>query len=328
MRVLVTGGSGFLGSHVAAALAAAGHAPLSFDMAPPGPEAKAILGGATVPYAAGLITDLARLMDVCRAEAVEAIVHSAGMVGLDTSLAQPAATYATNVMGLVNVCEVARQLDLKRLVHLSSNAAYHGGDGRPLRESDPVFSVARANPAAHYGTSKMAGEAIALAYADFHGLDLLVLRITAVYGFGMRTPMFIKPMVEQAILGRPVRFATGGPMKRDYTYVPDCAAAIVKALAIAPLAEGTQRVFNVSAGAARAAAEVAQIVRRVVPGADIEIGDTLTPLEAVNARMRASLDISAAATVLGWHPAFSLEQGVADYAARFRASIAAPEVVS
>lgn len=319
MRVLVTGGSGFLGSHVTAALAGAGHAAVSYDMAPPGPEARAVLGGAEIVHAAGQITDLARIMDVCRSERIEAIVHSAGMVGLETSLAQPAATYHTNLTGMVNVCEAARQLAMARLVYLSSNAAYHGGDGTPLKETDPVFSITKGNPAGHYGTSKMACEAIGLAYASFHDLDVLALRITAVYGFGMRTPMFIKPMVEGAVLGQPVRFATGGPMKRDYTYVPDCARAVACALACPPPADGAQRVFNIAAGQATSAADVAQIVRRVVPGADIEIGGTLSPLEEVNARMRASLDSSAARAALGWAPDFSLEQGIRDYAERFRA---------
>lgn len=326
MRVLVTGGSGFLGSHVAAALAAAGHGVVSYDMAAPGPEALATLasvGVGDVVQAMGQTTDLARLMDVCRTERIEAIVHSAGIVGLETSLAQPAATYHTNITGMVNACEAARQLGMARLIYLSSNAAYHGGDGSPLKETDAVFSVVQGNPAGHYGTTKMACEAIGLSYASFHGLDVLALRVTAIYGLGMRTPMFIKPMVEGAVLGRPVRFATGGPMKRDYTYVPDCARAVVRALAAPTPPEGAQRIFNVAAGQATAAAEVARIVRQVVPGADIEIGDALSPLEEVNARMRASLDISAARAVLGWAPDFTLEQGIRDYAERFRAFVGA-----
>lgn len=318
MRVMVTGGSGFLGSHLAAVLTRAGHEVAGYDMVAPGAEARAVLAGLDVEHVVGQMTDLARLMEVCRVGRVEAIVHSAGMVSLETSLAQPSATYNTNLMGMVNVCEVARQLGMARLVYLSSNAAYHGGDGSPLKEEDRVFSVAAANPAGHYGTSKMACEAIGLAYAGFHGVDFLALRITAVYGFGMRTPMFIKTMVEDAVLGIPVRFATGGPMKRDYTYVPDCAEAVARSLTSAARKPGEQRVFNISAGHARSAAEVADLVRQAEPGADIEIGDALTPLEEGNARMRASLDVSAARRALDWRPVWSLEDGIRDYAKQFR----------
>jgi UDP-glucose 4-epimerase len=319
MNILVTGGAGFLGSYVMAALAGAGHTPISFDVTGPGPEALAVFADGQARYRVGQVTDQARIFDVCRSEKIDAIVHAAGMVGLELSLAQPSATYQTNIMGTVNVCEAARQLGLRRVVFISSNAAYHQGAGGSLRETDSVFSVRQGNPAGHYGTSKMASEAVGLAYATFQGLDFLALRVTAVYGFGMRSPMFIKPMVENAVRGMPARFATGGPMKRDYTYVFDCASAVVRAIEMPSIREGTQRVLNVAAGAARTAAEVAQAVRRLIPEAQIEIGDALSPLEEINAKMRASLDIAAAKDILGWAPQWPLDDGIRDYAERFRA---------
>src|SRR5215204_1791924 len=117
-----------------------------------------------------------------------------------------------------------------------------------LVEADPPFSVRDGNPAGHYGTSKMAGEAIGLAYASFQDVDFISLRVTAIYGFGMRSPMYIKPMVENAVRGVPTRFATGGPMKRDYTHVLDCCEAIMRALDAPRWAEGEQRILNVAAG--------------------------------------------------------------------------------
>jgi nucleoside-diphosphate-sugar epimerase len=317
MNVLVTGGSGFLGAYLMAALPGAGHAPLCFDIAPPSPELLHVAPSLSSRLRPGQIGDLARLFEVCRTEKIDAIVHAAGLVGLAPSLEQPLAFYQTNVMGLVHVCEVARQLELRKVVAISSNAAYHAGDGDSLRETDPPFSVTAGNPAAHYGTSKLAGEAIGMAYATFHDLDFVALRITAIYGFGMRSPMYIKPMVENAVRGVPARFATGGPMRRDYTHVRDCCDAILRALE-AQVPAGEQRVLNVSAGKTHTAAEVAGMVRRVIPGADIQIGDTLTPLEAANVKMRAPLDIAAAKRVLGWSPQWPLEQGIAEYAERFR----------
>ena len=318
MNVLVTGGTGFLGGYVVAALEAAGHSTFAYDVAPPSPEMLAVAPALATCFRAGQIGDLARLFDVCRAEKVEAIVHAAGLVGLEASLAQPLAFYQTNIMGLVHVCEVARQLKLNKLIAISSNAAYHKGAGEKLVETDPPFSVTQANPAGHYGTSKMAGEAIGLAYASFQDVDFLALRITAIYGFGMRSPMYIKPMVENAVLGQPTRFATGGPMRRDYTYVLDCCDAIVLALAAPRLPAGAQRVLNVAAGQAHSAAEVATIVRKVIPAADIAIGDALTPLEADNVKMRSALDVSAARHQLGWSPKWPLEDGIRHYAERFR----------
>jgi UDP-glucose 4-epimerase len=321
MKVLVTGGTGFLGGYVMAALEKRGHEAFAYDIAPPGAKTQAVSPAIAAQFRAGQIGDIARLFDVCRNEKIEAIVHTAGIVGLEVSLEQPVATYQTNVMGLVNVCEVARQLRMRRVVFVSSNAAYHQGSGGSLVETDPAFSVSDGNPAGHYGTSKMAAEAIGLAYATFQALDFLSLRITAVYGFGMRSPMYIKPMVENAVLGRPTRFATGGLMKRDYTHVLDCSDGIMSALQAPRWTAGEQRIINIASGRARTAAEVASIVRDTIPGADIEIGDALTPLEEQNVKMRASLDVGAAKRLLNWSPKWSLEAGVSEYAEAFRRNV-------
>jgi len=320
MNVLVTGGAGFLGAYTMAALEAAGHTAFAYDVAPPTPDLLSVAPALSSRFRAGQIGDLARLFEVCRAEKIDAMVHAAGLVGLEPSLAQPLAFYQTNIMGLVHACEAARQLAMRKLIAISSNAAYHKG-GDKLVETDPPFSVTAGNPAGHYGTSKMAGEAIGLAYADFQDLDFVALRVTAIYGFGMRSPMYIKPMVENAVRGEPTRFATGGPMKRDYTHVRDCCDAIVLALNAPRSPHGAQRVLNVAAGRAHTAAQVAEIVRKVVPGADIAIGDALTPLEEQNVKMRAPLDISAAKRALGWSPNWPLEKGIREYAERYRAFI-------
>ncbi len=318
MNVLVTGGTGFLGGYIMTALLRQGHEAFAYDIAPPSADTLAVSPDIASRFRAGQINDIARLFAVCRSDKIEAIIHSAGMVGLESSLEQPIATYQTNIMGLVNVCEVARQMGMRRVVFVSSNAAYHKGSGATLVETDPAFSIRDANPAGHYGTSKMAGEAIGLAYAAFQDVDFLAIRITAIYGFGMRSPMYIKPMVENSVLGKPTRFATGGRMKRDYTHVLDCSDGIVTALMAPPWKAGEQRVINVASGNARTASEVAKIVRDTIPGADIEIGDELTPLEEQNVKMRTSLDIAAAKRLLNWSPQWPLEKGIAEYADTLR----------
>ena len=319
MNVLVTGGGGFLGGYAMSALAAAGHHTVAYDIAPPSKEMLAVAPSLASSCRSGSIDDIERLLEVCRAERIEAIVHTAGLVGLEPSLADPVAFYQTNIMGLVNVCEAARRLGIRKLVSISSNAAYHMGIGEKLKETDPPFSVTGANPAGHYGTSKMAGEAIGMTYAAFHDIDFLALRVTAIYGFGMRSPIYVKPMVEGAVLGKPVHFPTGGPMKRDYTHVFDCCDAIVMAVDAPRWQPGTQRILNISAGRTCTASEIAAIVRHVIPRADISIGNALSPLEQANVQMRAPLDISAAKQLLGWKPKWGVEDGIRQYADRFRA---------
>src|SRR3984885_1114809 len=230
MHVLVTGGAGFLGGYVMAALTKQGHKAFAYDIASPSAETLAVAPEAAASFRSGQIGDIARLFDVCRSEKIEAIIHTAGIVGLEVSLQQPVAIYQTNVMGQVNVCEVARQLQMRRVVFVSSNAAYHKGSGSSLVETDPAFSIRDGNPAGHYGTSKMAAEAVGLAYASFQDLDFLSVRVTAIYGFGMSSPMYIKPMVENSVLGRPTRFATGGRGKRGFSPVVGCSGGLVAPL--------------------------------------------------------------------------------------------------
>ncbi|UUZ77199.1 hypothetical protein LP414_07780 [Polaromonas sp. P1(28)-13] len=112
-------------------------------------------------------------------------------------------------------------------------------------------------------------------------------------------------------------------MMRDYTHVLDCCDAVVRAVDMPRLPAGAQRILNVAAGNVHTVAEVAAVVREVIPGADIELGMDLTPGEEANLRMRASLDVTMAGQVLGWAPRWSLEQGVREYADRFRRHLAA-----
>jgi nucleoside-diphosphate-sugar epimerase len=318
MNVLVTGGTGFLGGYVVAALRRAGHEPVAFDLAPPGPEMLAVAPDLAERFREGSTAEAACVLEICRSERIDAIVHAAARLGQAPSLQDPVGFYQTNVVGSLNVFEAARALGIKKLVSISSNAVYHSPRGERFTEDDRVFSISHATPAAHYGVSKLMGEAMGLVYADYHGLDFIALRVAAIYGFGMRFPLFIKPMIENAVRGLPTRLATGGPMRRDYTHVLDCSRAAALAVDLPPLAPGSQRVFNAAAGHVRSGREIAQVVRDVIPGADIEIGDRLTDLELANSRMRAPLDSTEAGRVLGWRPEWTIEDGVREYADRFR----------
>lgn len=318
MNILVTGGSGFLGAYLIAALRAEGHHVINFDIAPPRPDLSQIDCAASDQFTLGAVSDIDLLRNVCRNARIELIVHAAALLGFEPSVRGPDRFYEVNVMGFVNVCEVARQLHIDKVVLISSNAVYHAGAGKKLVERDMPFSVFHANPAAHYGTSKMAAEAIGMCYAEFHGLDFLAVRVTAVYGFGMRSPLHIKPMVENAIQGKPTRFASGGSMRRDYTYVLDCVDAVVRVVSAPRRPTGAQRIFNVSAGKILTVSQVADVIRTVIPEADIEVGSQLTPLEAANVRMRAPLDGASSQATFGWSSRWTIEAGIRDYVERFR----------
>ncbi|GAC1345709.1 MAG: hypothetical protein NVSMB27_08210 [Ktedonobacteraceae bacterium] len=128
----------------------------------------------------------------------------------------------------------------------------------------------------------------------------------------MRYPMYIKPMVENSVRKLPTRFATGGDMRRDYTHVKDVAQAVTKALDV-PASTLTQRIFNVGSGTMHSATQVAEAVRTLLPGANIEIGAGLSVLEQSDMQARGMLDLTAARQQLKYEPLYSLETGIRDY---------------
>ncbi|WP_277183602.1 NAD(P)-dependent oxidoreductase, partial [Caballeronia sp. BR00000012568055] len=104
MNILVTGGSGFLGSYVIAALESRGHRAFNFDLAPPQPDLLSLSPAGFETFRLGRIGDYDRLLEICRNEGIESIVHGAALLGLEPSLHRQKEFYATNVMGFVNVC--------------------------------------------------------------------------------------------------------------------------------------------------------------------------------------------------------------------------------
>ena len=318
MNVLVTGGAGFLGGYIMAALQRQGHEAFAYDIAPPGSRYAGSFTGHCHPFSSRADQRYRPAFRGLPRGKIEAIIHSAGMVGLEPSLEQPIATYQTNIMGLINVCEVARQLEMRRVVFVSSNAAYHKSSGAALVETDPAFSIRDGNPAGHYGTSKMAGEAIGLAYAE-----LSKSRFPRLARHRHLRLRYAQPNVHQADgreFGAWPADTVCDRWKNEARLHPlaDCSDGIVAALLAPPWKTGEQRVINVAGGSARTAAEVAKIVRDTISGADIEIGDDLTPLEEQNVKMRASLDITSAKRLLNWSPKWPLEVGIAEYAETFR----------
>ncbi len=313
-KVIVTGGTGFVGTYVCRMLAENSQEPVATGIEPFSDEMAFALGrqAGRVAFVPCDICDPVAVAAMCAEQRPDAIVHVAGYVGHELSLADPAKTYAINIGGTVNILEGARKAGIGKAVVISSNAVYQTKEYQPFDELHPITSIYVGNPNAHYGTSKMAGEQIGLAYYTFHGIDVTAIRITAVYGFGMRAPMFIKPMVEGAALGKRVAIASGGAMGRDYTYIEDTARGVVAVLN-ADTAKLRERVYNMSAGKLVSAAEIATILRRIIPGADVTIGAELSEIERANVEQRAALTSDAARRTFGYAPRYEIEEGIRDY---------------
>ncbi len=319
--IMITGGSGFLGTYVTCSLAERGDRVVIFDAVGPAP----VLAALTAPFeqqiefVRGQILDLAGLLRAVQQHKVERIFHAAALYDPPYSLDEPAITFQVNVTGTINVLEAARLLGVQRVVQSSSIAVYAPRQYEPINEQHPISLPSAGNPLGPYGASKAAAEIVGLTYYSTNGIDFVALRNSAIYGHGMRYPMYIKPMVENSVRGLPTRFATGGDMRRDYTHVKDITQAVIKALDVSASAL-TQRVFNIGSGSMHSAAQVAEMVRIVLPNADIEIGTGLSDLEQNDMRARGMLDLSAARQQLRYEPQYTLEAGIRDYVEMFRAA--------
>src|SRR5262249_43776003 len=224
--------------------------------------------------------------------------------------------------GSIHALEAARLFDVRRIVYFSSIGVLPARQYEPIDQSHPIFLPRDAVPTGVYGASKIAAEAFCFAYNQAFGVDFRTIRPSAVYGFGMQWPIFVKPMVEGAVRGEKVTFESGGPFPRDYTHASDV-AGLVAALLEAP--DDADRIFYGATGEPLVTAgEVARIVMELVPGSEIEIPDVLTEADQMELPYRGRLSIENNRTQLGWAPRFrSIRDGLADYVERYRAFLAA-----
>jgi nucleoside-diphosphate-sugar epimerase len=240
MRVLVTGAAGFIGSHLCERLLQAGHVVLGID--------------AFIPYYPRAIKEQnlepsrqSSRFTFCEADCrferlepfldgVDAVFHLAAMAGLLKSWSEFDLYTSCNLIGTQRLLEAARQFpDLKRLVYASTSSVYGrygtGDESLPLRPISP------------YGVTKLAAENLCRAYADEHGVPVVVLRYFSVYGPRQRPDMAYYRFIDALLRGRPLTVCGDGHQLRGNTFVTDCVEATLEALN-APAGE----TYNVGGG--------------------------------------------------------------------------------
>ncbi len=310
---LVTGGSGGIGVHLVKTLAEQGREVINYDISSPTPELQKFLNeqNNNITFVKGSILDLPNLVHVVKKRNVEKIVHMAAFFNPPESQQLPYFTYQVNVVGTLNVLEVSRIFDLKRIVNISTISVYPEKQYVPIDEKHPILIPGTAQPS-NYGVSKAAGEILGLAYWRNNGVNYVGLRFSAVFGYGIRRPAIIKEMVENSLRKKPIKFKTGGEHYRDFTYVKDCVNAVICALD-AEDKKLTKRIYHTASGEFYSANQVAKIVAEIIPEAQIEIGSELSDSEQKDVATRGKLDISLAKKELGYEPKFKLREGIQDY---------------
>jgi nucleoside-diphosphate-sugar epimerase len=298
MIYLVTGGTGFIGAHVIQLLIEHGDKAIAFDVSPEQRLLDEVLGVPSpdkVVVVAGDITDTGHVSRVCAEYGVEKIIHAAAIIGgADTEL-----TTRVNCDGTVNIFEVARKLNIKKVVFASSIAVF-GPQEQYVEEYIP--NDAPHFPSSVYGATKSFCEACGRFYFSAHGLDTVAIRLPHIYGLGrtrgigrqVDDELFIKPV----LLGVPGKVPFGDDI-HNWLYVEDAARALVTAA----WARTTKTRAFTAGGDVRSTAEVAEHVRKRVPEADI----TLLPGRFTNPHRFDTVPIKAE---LGYQSKYTIEQAL------------------
>ncbi len=310
--VLVTGGAGFIGSYVAQALLERGKQVVVLDLAEL-PDQRGDMRFRDQPnliVVTGSVTDPTFVAETIKKHGVRNIVHCAAIADSEYLSSHPHLAFQINVAGTANVLEAARQIGVARVVLVSSIAAFSKKRYEPIDEEHPVFDIHSGHPSGPYGASKAAAEILALAYHAF--IDVVALRPAGVYGYGMKVPTSIRRIVEEVFIGHPVVIDASVDAKRSYTFILDCARAIVSALDVQSTSL-RQRVYTLADDRVYSFGQVAEIMVRLVPGAQIKFTEEMTSEKRDRYSNYGKLDTRAAARDLNFAPAYSLEKGLTAY---------------
>lgn len=305
MRVLVTGGAGFIGSHVADALLARGDDVIVVDafsdfLYPAWRKRRnlaRVLDSARFTLHETDITDASALLHVFAETQPEAIVHLAGLASPGLSVGRAADYTRVNVLGTVHVLDAALAVGARHVVFASTSTIYGNANGVAFREE---MLPAPFNP---YGASKVAAEAMAFSYTHLHDLPITVLRFFNAYGPRVRPDLATFRFVDEIHRGVPIQLRGDGTVQRDYTYVEHTVSGILAAL---DTPHG-YRVFNLGNEHPIAVSELIRVVEDVVGKPAIIARQ---PALKADAPVTCA-DNSRARTELGYHPTTDIRTGIA-----------------
>lgn len=231
MRVIVTGGAGFVGSNLCERLAAVGHQVVAIDCFDDYYDPRLKRENARIVAAAGVEVVEADIRDANRIEALflarrpEVVVHLAARAGVRPSIATPELYSSVNVLGTTVLLEVCRKAGVRRFVFGSSSSVY--GE---LREAPFSEAATLLRPISPYAATKLAGEALAYVHHHLHGLEVACLRFFTVYGPRQRPDLAIRLFTERILSGQEITLYGDGTTSRDYTWVDDIVDGIVAAM--------------------------------------------------------------------------------------------------
>lgn len=312
-KILVTGGAGFIGSHLAKRLLDGGHEVFVLDsfsqyIQPPinpiyvynvNYRFRHFLNNTEIIR--GNISNKDDLRRRILNIKPEYVIHFAALPLANMAIQYSEEAFATVVGGTVNLLEVLRDVDfISRFVYISSSMVY--GDFKKI----PIPEDSEKEPKEIYGGMKLAGEYMVKVYSQRYDVPYSIVRLSAVYGPTDNNRRVVSLFLANAIMGEKIRAKNAESIHLDFSYVEDATQGIK----LATFSERAKNeTFNITRGRSRTLKELVKITRKLYPDIDVEYvkGDSFRP-------QRGTLDISKAKKLLGYFPKHDLEEGIKKYA--------------
>jgi UDP-glucuronate 4-epimerase len=313
VNFLVTGGAGFIGSHVCERLLHSGHSVWAFDdlntFYDPQLKRRNLrdIQSLAKPFefTQGDLTDRAALDELFGSVKFDQVIHLAARAGVRPSLAEPALYQRVNVEGTVNILEAARLTGVKKITIASSSSVYGVNSKVPFAEVDPIFAAI-----SPYAASKLACEALGHVYHHVYGMDVAMLRFFTVYGPRQRPDLAIHKFAKLINAGKPIPVFGDGSTARDYTYVTDTVDGVIAC---------TQKqlgfeIFNLGESQTVTLSYLIELIEKELGKKSIIDRQSPQPGDVPIT----FADVSKARAKLGYHPHIKIEQGIKMFIEWFR----------
>ncbi|TEU16851.1 MAG: NAD-dependent epimerase/dehydratase family protein [Anaerolineales bacterium] len=319
MKVLITGGAGFIGSHNTAALLNRGDQVVCLDNFNDyyNPERKrknvsGFLDDIDYRLYEGDIRARERLEEVFAKEKPDKVIHVAAMAGVRPSIERPLLYEEVNVKGTLNMLEAARRHRVTNFLFASSSSVYGGQEKVPFSEDDPI-----AHPISPYAATKAAGELLCHTYHHLYGLNITCLRFFTVYGPKGRPDMAPYLFTRWVFEGAELKMFGDGTTSRDYTYIDDIVSGVVAALD----ADLSYEIINLGNSQTVVLRDFIALVEKLV-GKKANI--VQLPMQPGDVP-RTWADISKARCLLGYDPQTPFEEGMKHFVAWYRQEVLAEQ---
>lgn len=301
MKILITGGAGFIGSHLSDKYTKEGHTVICLDNFMNGNlmNIRHLLNYRNFKLINGDIRDFDLLEKIMRD--VDVVFHLAAQIHVDRSIIEPKLTYEINVLGTQNILEVARMYDVEKIIHASTSEVYGSAQYTPMDENHPL------NAPHPYGASKIAADRMCYAYIETYGMNICIMRPFNLYGprqkdsgYGGAISLFTK----RVLSNMPPIIYGDGEQTRDYTYIEDIVEAYDLILNNKPITEP----INFGTGKE---IKIIDLANKIIAlcGKTGNINPVHVELRPGEVK-RLVADISKAKELLGWKPKYTIEGGL------------------